>query len=152
MKLVTINQEYAAQLAEILSTDHTLNEHLSGEQELPHVTPDEYYWTTRQWEKKNGGRVYAIVDQKQVLGVLTYLPLSDSAATVGYWIRSNLWNQGYASRALNLFRRVAGDKGFHYLTANIPKSNPAALAIWRKHTIILTESSDYYHPWMELIK
>lgn len=152
MKLVTINQEYATQLAEILSNDQSLHQILSGQSELPQVTPDEYYWTTRQWEKKNDGRVYAIIEQKMVLGVLSYLPLSDKTAIVGLWIRSDQWNRGYATRALSLFKKVAGGKGYNYITANIPRDNPAAMAVWRKHPIIVTESSEYIHPWMDLSK
>ncbi|HHT20161.1 MAG TPA: GNAT family N-acetyltransferase [Tissierellia bacterium] len=152
MKLVTINHESAAALADILSNDEVLNRQMGDQAELPDITPDEYYWTTRQWEKKHDGRVYAIIEQKMVLGVLSYLPLSDTTATVGYWIRSDQWNLGFATRALRLFKKVAAGKGFHYITANVPRDNPAALAIWQKNQIILTESRDYFHPWMELTK
>lgn len=152
MKLVTINQENAAVLADILSSDETLNRHLSDQSELPQITPDEYYWTTRKWEKQNDGRVYAIIEQKMVLGVLSFLPLSETTAVVGYWIRSDQWNLGFATRALRLFKKVAAGKGFQYITANIPRDNPAALAIWQKNPVIVTESRDYFHPWMELNK
>lgn len=152
MKLETIKPESAAQIADILSHDEVLARALNPGTELSQVTPDEYYWTTRVWEKKTGGRVYAIIEQKEVVGVISYRPQSDSVATLGYWIRSDYWNRGLASRALRLFRKVAKAKGISHITADIPRDNPATLAIWRKQPIILTESSRYYHPWMELSK
>ena len=148
MRLESLSLDHANRIADILSTDAKLNSALHTA--LVQVDPHDYFQTAKEWESLRHGRVFAVVDNNQVIGTATFVPRDGASLTAGGWIRSDLWGKGLGARAFRLLVRAARDQGFRHMTANLSRDAQAALPIWQAYPIILRSGQRFLHPWLEL--
>ncbi|WP_459129006.1 GNAT family N-acetyltransferase [Guggenheimella bovis] len=148
MNLEEMSATHAIALSDILTNDTNLALSM-GLVEPEIVSPEEYY-KLAQSLKEDAVDTFTIKAEEKVIGVISLCPVDEKTALVGGWIRSDEWNKGYGTEALELTKEKAKEKGYRFLTSNIDKENEVALKLWKRFPILLREDRRHYHPWMEL--
>ncbi len=144
------NRNLNSAMAKILSTDRWLHQELAGSLPIMRVTGDGYDAGCRAWEARKHGTCYAITNDGVAIGSISFAPAGDGAASVGYWIRSDLWNRGYGTCALMQMKEILKAAGYRSMTASILKTNSASKKVWEKCGAVFTESGERCFPHVTL--
>ena len=141
-----LNETYSEQLAEILSTDMKLYYILSPNAKMERIIGAEYLQGCKTWETKRQGRCFAIVEGNRAIGSISYSYKEEQIASVGYWLRSDMWGKGFGTQAFGQMLSIVRKAGYTKLTASILKDNIASKEIWGKYNAIFDMDDERYYP------
>lgn len=143
--LEKINEEYAVQLVEILSTDSILQDNLASKKCT--ISKEEFIKYNDQWVRNTNSEVFAIVLNNIAIGIisLSHQNIEEKKARIGYWIGSKYWRKGYTSQAFSLILNYAKRKEIRYLNAKIKKDNLASKKIWQKYDAKIESINDKFY-------
>ena len=146
IEILKLDKTHSDILANILSADGALHEFLTPNQAMKLISGDEYYDGCLEWEKRKNGCCYTVLIDGVPIGSISFTHKADNTATVGAWIKSDLWNLGYGTQILSKFKGIVKAKGYKYLTGSILKSNPRSKRMCEKCGAAFTEDIDRWYP------
>lgn len=150
LDIVKLDIAYCTDIAEILNSDNRL--HMALTPNCPHkeTAGQEYFDKCMAWESRKNGCNFIIINNGKPIGSISYCEKNYKIAGCGYWIKSNLWGNGYGTEAFSMFLPIIKNAGYKYVTASILKENEASLKIWAKYTTDIKESENRYIPTIKL--
>ena len=103
-----------------------------------------FYENVIQKNIENGGKYYAIVLDRAVIGQIN---LSSSASNdIGYSIKREHWGHGHASKALSLLIKEIEEEGrLSFITATHDVNNPRSGRVMQKAGLVYKYT--YVEPW-----
>jgi len=152
ISIEVIDRKHCEALSLIVSTDTELARHLYGQGKAPAPTSEyEFFEQCKRWEHKNGGFCYAVLLDGVAIGTASYVPIrGGETAGVGFYISSKYWGKGYGTELLNELKNTLKEKGFKYITGNMPKSNIASKRVFEKCGAKFKECGDRVYSVIEL--
>lgn len=142
--------KYSGQLAEVLSTDEKLHRKLSPNSEMTTISALEYMQGCKNWEAIKNGKCFAIVWEKQAVGSISFIHKDDETASVGYWLKSDMWGRGICTQAFKHIIILLQNTGYKYVTASILKENIASKRIWEGYNTTFRKDDKRYYPIIKL--
>jgi len=133
LKVVPINLESSAKLADLLNTDGLLRKSIGAT--ATDNTAGSFLQRYTEWQKKTNSETFAIEKDGAAIGLisLSHRDNESKSVRIGYWISSKEWNKGIGTFAFNAVFQYAKDLGFKIFRANINPNNFASLRIWEKN-------------------
>ncbi len=147
LKLVKdLGNKYLKNLAGILKNDKKLIEQLGNRKEP--LSCDEFITHTRKWSKKNKAQVFAIIINREAIGLisLSHINRRKQTARIGYWVASRYWNKGYSSKAFAQILNLAKKDNIKIVSCLISKENRASKAMWEKFNAKFEQKGDSIVP------
>ena len=143
---------HSGALAHILSTDERLHHELNPQGSITNVGPQEYFDTCVRWAERRNGRCYAILLGEQPIGSISLCDIDyeKRVASVGYWLASGHWGNGYATKAFARLIAEATNMTIAKLTCCISPDNVASLAMWKRLGALLTDDNGMIRPWLSI--
>jgi len=131
--LKDIPMGYAEELAQILSNDIKLQNSLCSKNVK--TAGNEFIIFCKEWAASGNADTFVIVLDKKAIGTisLSHQDVNNRKAQIGYWISSNHWGKGYASKAFFQVLSFARLKRIEYVFASIKEDNLASKRIWEKY-------------------
>lgn len=145
-----LNEKYSDELATILSTDEKLHKELSPKSEMITISGTEYMQGCQNWETKKVGKCFAIVQDNKAVGSISFAHKDENTASVGYWIKSDMWGKGFCTQAFRQILLIVKDAGYTKVVGSIVKSNIASKKVWEKQNAIFSEDVERYYPLIQL--
>jgi len=87
------------------------------------ISKQDFMETNKKWAAENCADLFAIVLEKKAIGMisLSHQDANSHTAQIGYWLGSQYWNKGYASKAFQLIVDLAKRKRMKYVCSLIRK-------------------------------
>ena len=134
VSLRLLSREDAVCIADLLNRDDVLRAALaSGTWEL--VTGEAFYENTTEWCARTNSLSFAIMYDGVSVGMISLSHIDDMnhSARVGYWVASECWGQGVATRAFACLISLAREHDIRILISHIDSENTASRKIWKRY-------------------
>ncbi len=131
----SISLREAQALADLLCRDTVLRRNL-GIPQGDHPTAQGFLDKNNRWCDQTHSIVMAIVDADGLpIGTISLAKVdwAERSGGIGYWLASDRWGRGYASRAFALAMWLARTLGITQVWAHVSRENTPSLRIWRRY-------------------
>lgn len=131
ISLRSIDVYNARALAYLLSYDNKLRSALGNHQDRRMVSLEEFLKNITEWQQRTHSRSYTVVLEDEAIGLISLSHMDGTTARIGYWLSSNQWCHGYATRAFSMVLKIAKELGVKTVKATIEPTNLASIRIWQ---------------------
>lgn len=133
INLEEYSQHHAADLSHILAADNILKDQISSTFSGPESI---FHKETINWISKKSSFTYSVLHQNVSIGLASIVPDSSAPThcSIGYWLGSTFWNQGFGSQMFAQLLSLASSKHFSLASALIANSNIPSLRLWLKYS------------------